>query len=100
MANNVSLAHVLVLDTTADNIVASTTPVRVRKVRLVNANAAAASVAITDAGGTTAKVPLAAGANSSDTLDFYAHPFLLLGLKLTITGGGAGTVVYVYSEQA
>jgi hypothetical protein len=98
MANNVSLPHVLVLDTTADNIVAAAVGVRIRKLRLVSP--AGGNAQITDAGGSVNKLNLAALANGSDTLDFYASPFNLNGLKLTISPSASTTVLYVYTEQA
>lgn len=98
MANVTNLPQVLVLDTTADNIPTATTPLRVRKLRLVSP--AGGSALITDAGGSTTKLSLAALANSSDSLDFYANPFQLTGLKLTISPSASTTVLYVYTEQA
>lgn len=97
MANNTSTPQVLVLDTTADNIPAATTPIRVRKARLVAA-AAAATAVITDAGGTVTKIHLSAAIGGTDTVEFYANPLSLTGLKITLTGAGA--ILYVYTEQA
>ncbi len=98
MANVTNLPHVLVLDTTADNLPSATTPIRVRKVRLVAGAAAAATAQITDAGGSTTKLNLQCVQGTTDTIEFYAAPFVLTGLKLTISGAGA--LCYVYTEQA
>lgn len=98
MANIVNLPHVLILDTTADNIVASTTQVRVRKLRLVAGAAAAATAVIGEAGFTTARLNLQALQGTTDTLEFYAKPFDLAGLKATLSGAGA--LLYVYTESA
>jgi ABC-type Fe3+-siderophore transport system permease subunit len=98
MANITNLPHVLVLDTAADNIVASTVGVRVRKVRIVAA-AAAVAATLTDAGGTVGKIGLIAAIGATDTAEFFAAPLVLNGLQL-LALSGAGALVYVYTEQA
>lgn len=97
MANNVTQPHVLVLDTTADSVVATGTSVRIRKVRLIAA-AAAATAQLNEAGGSVTKIHLTAPATNADTVEFYAAPFILDGLEVTLSGAGA--ILYVYTEQA
>ncbi len=97
MANDVSQPYVLVLDTTADNIVAVGTPVKIRKARLVAAAAAAIAV-INKAGGSVGVIRLAAPVGDADEVDFQTAPFTLDGLEVTLTGAGA--VLYIYTEQA
>jgi ABC-type Fe3+-siderophore transport system permease subunit len=98
MANIVNLPNVLVLDTAADNIIAATVGVRIRKIRIVAA-AAAVAATLTDAGGTVGKIGLIAPIGGTDTAAFFAAPFVLNGLQL-LALSGAGALVYVYTEQA
>lgn len=98
MANIVNQPHVLVLDTAADNIVAATIGVRIRKVRL-SQGTAAAKATLCEAGGTVEKIALACLADESDTVEFYAAPLSLAGLKL-LSIAGASAKVYVYTESA
>lgn len=95
MANNTSQKGVLVLDTAADNIVAAGTPVKIAKARFVHPTAAGA-VTVTDAGGTVAKLELAAVAGGADESNFLKKPFTLDGLKIIAIS--AGGVLYLYSE--
>lgn len=98
MANDVSQSNVLVLDTAADNIVAATIGVRIRKVRIVAA-AANVSATLCKAGGTVGVINVAAVIGASDTIEFYSAPLQLAGLRL-LSIAGAGAIVYVYTEQA
>lgn len=94
MANNVSLPEVLVLDTAADNIIAAGQKVYITKARFAHPTAAG-GVTITDAGGTVAKLDLAAPAGGADTEFFSNRPLVLNGLRvLAIAAGG---VLYIYT---
>lgn len=99
MANNTSQVGVLVLDTAADNIVASTVGVRVRKVKLVAGAAAAATATLCKAGGSVGVIGMAATTGATDTTEFYSAPYQMAGLQL-LTISGAGATVYVYTEPA
>jgi len=96
MANNVSQAEVLVLDTAADNIVAAGTSVYVRKARLAGGTTASKAT-ICEAGGSVAKISLAHVSDSSDEVYFNGKGLKLNGLKL-IAISGTGSVLYLYSD--
>lgn len=97
MANVTSTPGVIgPLDTAADNIVASGSPVVIWKARFVHPTAAGAAT-ITDAGGSAIKIELAAQAGASDEMDFFQHPLVLSGLKLLAIA--AGGLLYLYTEN-
>ena len=93
MANDLTRAGVIFLDTAADNIVAAGTPVHIMKARFVHPTAAGAAT-ITDAGGATAKIELAAPAGGVDSIDFYGKPLILNGLRLLAIAAGGGVYIY------
>ena len=94
MANNITLKDVLVLDTAADNIIAAGVPVYIYKARFSHPTAAG-GVTVTDAGGTVAKIDMAAAAGSADSEFFQNKPLVLNGLRvLAIAAGG---VLYIYT---
>lgn len=96
MANDVSQKEVLVLDTAADNIIAAGNKVYIVKARFVHPTAAG-GVTITDAGGTVAKLDLAAAAGASDSEFFEYRPLVLNGLKVMAIA--AGGVLYLYTAK-
>ena len=96
MANDLTRSGVIFLDTAADNIVASGVPVTVHKVRFVRPTAAGVAT-LTDAGGASAKIEMAAVAAGTDTVDFYGKPFVLNGLRALAIAAGGG--VYIYTAN-
>ncbi|MGE5768335.1 MAG: hypothetical protein ACM35H_14195 [Bacteroidota bacterium] len=96
MANDITRPGVIFLDTAADNILAAGVPVTVHKVRFVRPTAAGVAT-LTDAGGSAAKIELAAVAAGSDTVDFYGKPLVLNGLRALAIAAGGG--VYIYTAN-
>jgi len=95
MANNVSQAGVLILDTAADNIVAAGIRVQIHKIRWQGGTTAAHVAEITDAGGSVVKWREVANAANYSAVDYCDPPLVLNGLKLTTLSSG---VLFIYTR--